>query len=37
LNRESLFYVEGTQVVRADDLKGESHQGLRHLVTNHAS
>ena len=25
LNRESFLYVEGTQVVRADDLKGECH------------
>jgi hypothetical protein len=32
LNRESLFNVEGTQEVRANHLKGESHLGLRRLV-----
>src|SRR5207302_8407395 len=30
LNRESFLYVEGTQVVRADDLKGEFHNSSVH-------
>jgi hypothetical protein len=36
LDRERLFNVEDTEEVRANDLKGESHQGLRHLVTKNA-
>jgi hypothetical protein len=36
LNRESPFNVEGSQKVRTNDLKGESHQGLRRLVAKHA-
>src|SRR5258708_6300414 len=35
LNGESLFNVEGAQDVRTNDLKGESHQGLRRLVAKH--
>jgi hypothetical protein len=36
LNRECLLNVKGTQEVRANHLKGESHLGLRRLVAKHA-
>jgi hypothetical protein len=36
LNRECLLNVAGTQEVRANHLKGESHQGLRRLAANYA-
>src|SRR5260370_5990512 len=36
LNRQSPFNVEGAQKVRTNDLKGESHQGLRRLVAKRA-
>jgi hypothetical protein len=36
LNRECLLNVDGTQEVRANHLKGESHLGLRRLVVKHS-
>jgi hypothetical protein len=36
LNRESAFNVAGAQKVRTNDLKGESHLGLRALVAKQA-